>query len=88
MNDMENEIRNIIETHYKGVDCAYVHCGKYSSDYVTLIVLGMKHRNMPFAAKRILEAFPKVKWVHFTGGWTEYVYSRETLRWAGFKVAN
>ena len=84
---MEKKITDIIEKNYKGTRVGYIHCGKYSSDYVTLIVLGLRHRNMPYAAKRILEAFPEVKWVHFTGGFVEYVYSRETLKWAGIKVA-
>ena len=85
---MEKKIKEIIEKNYKGVTVEYVHAGIYSSDYITLVAIGMKHRNMPYAAKRLREAFPQVKWVHFTGGWTEYVYSRETLRWAGFKIAN
>lgn len=86
--DMEKKIKEIIEKNYKGVTVGYVHAGIYSSDYITLVAIGMKHRNMPYAAKRLLEAFPQVKWVHFTGGWQEYVYSRETLKWAGFKLAN
>lgn len=81
------DIKNIIENHYKGTNCAYVSFSSRYPDYVTLIVIGMKTRNMPYAAKRILEAYPEVKFVHFTGGWTEYVYSRETLKWAGIKVA-
>ena len=91
---MEKKIRQIIEG-YKGVELGYLSCGDRFHDYVTLIAIGLKGRYMPFAAKKILEAFPEVRYVHFTGGWVETVYSRETLRWAGYitdkksrKIAN
>ena len=85
---MEKKIREIVES-YKGVKVTYLSVGKYSHDYIALVATGMRHRNMPFAAKKILEAFPEVRWVHFAkSGFTEYVYSRETLKWAGFKFAN
>jgi hypothetical protein len=41
----------------------------------------MKERNMPFAAKRILNKFPEIDLVHFTGGWVENIYTRNTLKW-------
>lgn len=84
---MEEKIRQIIEG-YKGAKLTRLSCGRYSSDYVMLVAEGMKHRNMPYAAKKILEAFPEVKWVHFAkNGFTEHVYSRKTLSWIGFKFA-
>lgn len=80
-------ICKILEKNYKGV---YVHPGAMelseSADYLTIDIRkveGMKVGNMAFAAKRILAKYPQVKFVHFTGGWTEHVYSRETLKWAG-----
>ena len=85
--DMEKKIREIVES-YKGVTCGYLNVSKHYPDYITMVAIGLKNRYMPFAAKKILEAFPQIKWVHFTGGWQEYVYSRETLKWAGFKLAN
>ena len=82
MNLIENIITNILEKNYKGV---HVPCGGVSlsknCDYLMLNVQGMKLRNMPFAAKKILKCFPEIKMVHFTGGWMEHVYSRETLKW-------
>lgn len=85
---MENRIKEIIEKNYKGTKCISIYCGNYTSEYATLKVEGMKHRNMPHAAKRILTEFPNLKWVRFTGGWLDYIYSRETLKWAGYKFAN
>ena len=45
---MEKKIKEIIEKNYKGVTVGYVHAGIYSSDYITLVAIGMKHRNMPW----------------------------------------
>lgn len=77
-------ICNIIEKNYKGTNCCYCNCG---GGYATLIVIGMKERNMPYAAKRILEACREINFVHFTGRWVEHVYSRNTLKWMGIKIA-
>jgi len=40
----------------------------------------------PFIALRILNKYPKIYAVHFTGGWIEGYYSRETLKLGGYKV--
>ena len=53
------------------------------NDYLTLKPINLYGRNMPYAAKKILKRFPEIRYVHFTGGWVENVYSRETLRWGG-----
>ena len=76
-----NSICRLLEK-YKGV---YMPFGSIdlsqSEDYLTLKPQGMKERNMPYAAKKILARYPQIKFVHFTGGWVENVYSRETLKW-------
>ena len=84
-----NGICRMIEKRYLGT---YVPFGGIdlsdSGDYLTLKISGMKERNMPYCAKRIFSSHKGIRMVHFTGGWQEYVYSRETLKWAGFKLAN
>ena len=82
---MKERIKEIIHSNYKNASCGYVGVSS-DGDYATLIVLHLHTRFMPYAAKRILEEFPTVRYVHFTGGWTEHVYSRETLRWMGINV--
>lgn len=57
-----------------------------AGDYLMLKVPNMQEKNMPLAAKKILNRFREIRMVQFTGGWTEYVYSRETLKWAGYKM--
>lgn len=83
-NDMEltkNIICGILEK-YKGVHVPQggIELSK-GGDYLMLKAQGMTGRNMPLAAKRILARFPEIRMVHFTGGWTEHVYSRNTLKW-------
>ena len=82
---MKDIICKLIEKHYKGT---YVPQGgiDISGCYLTLKVNGMKSKNMAFCAKRILTKYPQIRYVHFTGGWTEHVYTRETLRWLGYKI--
>ena len=83
-----NGICRMIEKNYSGT---YVPFGgielSKDGDYVMLKVQGLKERYMPYVAKRILSKRPEIRMVHFTGGWLEHVYSRESLKWAGIKVA-
>ena len=69
---------------YKGV---YVPFGgislSESCDYVTVRAMDMKGRNMPYASQKILKRYPQIRYVHFTGGWQEHIYTRETLKWLG-----
>jgi hypothetical protein len=79
-------ICKILEKNYKGV---YVPFGAMNLDDEEYLIIdarkvqGFKAKNMAYAAKRILTKFPEIVWVHFTGGWFEHVYSRDTLRWGG-----
>lgn len=83
----QGEIARLIEKHYKNANPIYCSLTN-EGDYATLIVLGLQTHKMPFVAKRILEAYPSIKFVHFTGGWVEHVYSRQTLKYAGYKLKN
>jgi len=80
MDLIKNIICNIIEKNYKGTFVPYGGI-ELSGSHVILRVDGMKERNMPFAAKRILNKFPEIDLVHFTGGWVENIYTRNTLKW-------
>ena len=78
---MEQAIRDLIKKHYKS---AVVHdVDADLDDTVSLNVTGVRRE---WLAKRILDKFPEVYWVRFVGGWTTWIYSRETLKWAGYYV--
>ena len=78
-----NDICRILEK-YKGVFVPYggIDLSK-SKEYLILKPQDMKEHNMPYAAKKILKKYPEIRTVHFTGGWMEHVYTRETLKWMG-----
>jgi hypothetical protein len=84
-----NGICRMIEKNYSGTSVPFggIDLSK-DGDYLILKVKDMKERNMPYCAKRIFEKCPEIRMVHFTGGWVEHVYSRESLKWAGIKVSN
>lgn len=77
--NMEQEIKALIEKHYKHVK---VHQVAVDNDtVVALIIEGAKYA---FVAKRILDKYPQIEWVRFEGGWDTWIYSRQTLKWAGY----
>ena len=78
---MKEKIKALIEK-YKDTTVDWV---SVQGDYV-IISCSTKEHKLPYIALKILNKFPKVKSVHFTGGWVEHYYSRETLKWGGFKV--
>ena len=82
-------ICRMIEKHYSGTFVPFggIDLSK-EGDYLILRVRDMKKRNMPYCAKRIFEKCPEIRIVHFTGDWTERVYTRESLKLAGIKVSN
>lgn len=77
---MKEKIFKILTSSYKNSNPAYI---SVSDDYVTILDKGIAFRFLPYAAKRILDKFPQIRMVHFTGGWTEHVYTRNTLKWLG-----
>lgn len=79
---MLQKIVNDIQSHYKDT---VVEKSDLSGDYLTLQVT-TRNAKCPYIAKRILDRNKGIRVVHFTGGWIEGVYTRETLRWAGYKM--
>ena len=76
-------IVKLIESNYKK---SRVHAIDLSGEYLTLDASFNRNGNHPLVALRILNKYPDIDTVHFTGGWVEGVYTRETLRWCGYKV--
>lgn len=81
--NVQCKIVELVEKHYKNVKLNYCFV---SDDYVTLSGEGITTTNSPWIAKRILDNIKSVRIVHFTGGWLEGVYTRNTLSWAGYKM--
>lgn len=75
---LEKEVKELIEKNYKRARVCSVGI---EDECVYLIVDGV---NYAFVAKRILDNYRDIKWVYFEGGFVTSVYSRETLRWAGY----
>jgi len=87
MNKTELEIRdNVVEMLKKHYKRTRVIFAILRNDYLTLIAENCAWHRYPWVAKRILDTFPQIRIVHFTGSWTESVYTRETLKRAGYKM--
>lgn len=80
---MEKEIKTLIEKNYKN---ATVEAIEVHGDLVVMKCTTGRSGVHPLIALRILNRYPKIRAVHFTGGWIEGYYSRETLKWGGYKV--
>ena len=78
-----DEIVNVIERSYKG---SRVHTIDLNGDYLTLDCTFSRNGIHPYVALRILNKYPDIRVVHFTGGWAEGVYTRNTLSYCGYKV--
>ena len=85
---MESKIKALIEKHYKTakVFSVTVEPSALFKDDTCVYIQCSAGNNYPRIAQRILNAYPDVRMVHFTGGWVEAVYTRETLRWAGYRI--
>ena len=79
---MVQEILALIKKHYKTVR---IEKAALEGDYLILKGVLFNHKE-PFVALRILNKHSTIRVVHFTGAWMEGVYTRETLRWCGYKV--
>ena len=79
---MTTEIKNLIEKNYKRAIVEKVSL--FGTDYI--VIKGSFGKQEAYVALRILRKYPKIRAVHFTGGWLEGFYSRETLRWGGYKI--
>ena len=78
-----NNIVELIESNYKR---SRVHTIDLSYDYLTLNCTFGRSGMHPYVALRILNKYPEIRVVHFTGDYIEGVYTRETLKWCGYKV--
>ena len=87
---MEQEVKDLIQKHYKSARVYSVAIEKsaiFKRDCIVVIkCTAGRSQNYPNIALRILNKFPNISIVHFTGGWIEGVYTRKTLEWAGYKV--
>ena len=85
MNEIEirDAILELLRKHYKRTNFRFAYL---SGDCFYLVAENCAWHRYPWIAKRILDAFPEVRMVQFTGGWTESVYTRETLKWCGYKM--
>lgn len=76
------EVIRFLKAKYKKFTIKKVYTN--TEDAIHLINFdGVKYE---YVAKRLLDNFPEVSWVFFEGGFQTYVYSRETLKWAGYKM--
>ena len=76
------DIKNLIERNYKDTSV------KRLSIYGDLVLTECETNSnkYPFIALRILNKYPNIRAIHFTGGWLEHYYTRETLKWGNYKV--
>lgn len=75
---LQQEIFGLLKKNYKSSKACYV---SVNGENVTILDSGLPIRYYPYAAKKILAKYPELDFVHFTGQWTEYFYSRNTLKW-------
>lgn len=78
-----DEIVKLIESKYKR---SKVYAIDLNGDYLTLDCTFSRSGMHPYVALCILNTYPEIRVVHFTGGYIEGVYTRETLKWGGYKV--
>lgn len=78
------EIKSLIEKNYKNVIVKRIELSD-SNSYLTILTDFAPHHT-PYITTRILNKYPEIRVVHFTGGWTEIAYTRNTLRWGGYNV--
>jgi len=85
MNPLTDNIIALVEKNYKGVTIPKNGINN-EHGYLVIKPTGLASNKMPFVALRILRKYPEIRIVQFTGGWVEAVYTRETLKWAGYKI--
>ena len=83
-----DEIKNLIESNYKNTKVHAISLSDMDMDYLLLKCTTGRNGIHPFIAQRILNTYPDIRVVHFTGGWMEAVYTRETLKYCGYKIKN
>ena len=81
-----DEIAKLIESNYKRSKVYAIELSGDNLDYLTLNCTFSRSGMHPLVALRILNKYPDIRIVHFTGGWIEGVYTRNTLKRGGYKV--
>ena len=76
------QIVSDIESHYRKTS---VENASLSKDYLVMKV-STRTNTCPYIALRVLNMNRGIRVVHFTGGWIEGVYTRETLKLGGYRV--
>ena len=77
----EQAVKELVEQNYKGTK---VEAVSIEDDVVMLKVMWKRGGTAPNVALRILRKYPEIRVVHFVGGFVETVYTRNTLRFAGY----
>ena len=73
-------IEGLVRRYYRSMRVIYCHV-----EGSTALLTDSNHRKdkYPYVAKRILQKYPELTHVHFTGEYMIYVYTRNTLKWIG-----
>lgn len=80
--ELQRTIHDILHT-YKGVENTLVNIEGGDA----IVFAPQLHRqHLKFAAKKILDTLPEIRWVYFTHDDVTHVYTRRSLEWAGFKM--
>ena len=80
---MEQELKDLVQS-YKSI--TLLESLHLKDDVVTIRCYSNRYGVHPYIALRILNKYPDIRMVWFTGGFVEAVYTRETLKWCGYKV--
>jgi len=82
--EITNEmVEQLLKKHYKS---ARISECKVSKDGTVQLLMELKPKNLyARAAQRILNTYPEIKMVFFTGEFIETAYTRGSLKVAGFK---
>lgn len=80
---MKEQIKHIVE-NYKGVKVGHLFISD-KGDYVGILSNAPKQRTMELASVKIFKKFPFVEFINWQGAWLNYVYTRRTLSYLGYK---
>lgn len=77
-------VEQLLKTHYKSARIS--KCNVNDNGTVVLVMMLNPKNLYAKAAQRILNTYQDVKMVLFTGGFIETVYTRGSLKYAGYKI--
>lgn len=90
MKDTEriNRINKDLNEHFKSNHHAWWVSNGFKEPGVIYLHRGIGGDKIDprWIALRILRREPSVRAIHNVCGWDSWVYTRETLRWAGYKI--